>query len=165
MNSPLEITRSQVHSPLPPLTTSRRRDDCWWAGAGRKWRDRFTGRGDNLSPLPKTTVASRISRFCKTGESAKSAKAEADDPDDEKAGPDPYQMVRAGLNRGLSVEAIADKETLPVNLVQAIALQGKADARGAPRGRDLPSHAADRRSAQTWSNPADRGVSGRPNRR
>jgi len=75
------------------------------------------------------TVANRrLSRFCKTGESAKTGQAEADDPDDEKAGPDPYQMVRAGLNRGLSVEAIADKETLPVNLVQAIALQGKDDA-------------------------------------
>lgn len=50
-------------------------------------------------------------------------------------------------------------------LLAGLAWRVLGDARGPPRGRDLPSHAADRRSAQTWSNPADRGVSGRPNRR
>ena len=89
------------------------------------WTQREVGEGVGLD---YTVANRRLLRFCKTGESAKSQQAEAEDPEGEKAGPDPYQMVRAGLNRGLSVEAIADKETLPVNLVQAIALQGKDDA-------------------------------------
>ena len=57
------------------------------------WTQMETGESIDM---PQRTVASRISRFCKTGESAKSAKAEGEDPDDEKSGPDPYQMVRAG---------------------------------------------------------------------
>jgi len=34
------------------------------------------------------------------------------------------------------------------------------DARGAPRGRDLPSHTPGRRSAQTWSNVGAQGLVG-----
>jgi len=59
------------------------------------WTQREVGEGVGLA---QPNVRQRIIRFCKTGESAKSYNAEADDPDDEKSGPDPYQMVRAGLN-------------------------------------------------------------------
>ena len=79
------------------------------------WTQREVGEGVGLA---HPNVGARLVRFCKTGESAKSYQADPDDPDDEKSGPDPYQMVRAGLHRGLSVDDIATKETLPVNLVQ-----------------------------------------------
>ena len=60
------------------------------------WTQREVGEGVGLA---QPNVRQRIIRFCKTGESAKSYNAEADDPEGEKAGPDPYQMVRAGTAR------------------------------------------------------------------
>ena len=60
------------------------------------WTQREVGEGVGLA---LQTTNSRLSRFSKTGESGKSGQAEADDPEGEKAGPDPYQMVRAGTAR------------------------------------------------------------------
>ncbi|NLG19785.1 MAG: ParB N-terminal domain-containing protein [Fibrobacter sp.] len=109
--------------------------------------NQHTTGGDKLSPPPKTTadIAAEVGLSERTAQQRKQVATNIPQP------------VRNAI-----------RDTPTAGDARAPGGGGDrldGDARGAPRGRDLPSHAADRRSAQTWSNPADRGVSGRPNRR